>query len=79
MIVSNFTQIVWKSTKEIGLTFSYDEDKYVVQAVYNPTGNITYSYQMNINRPINSRPARDLEIAGLSYQTGDYIHFKKLK
>jgi len=77
--VSAFTQIVWKGTSEIGLTFRCEENQYIVLAVYNPAGNYPSRYTSNVILPIYSWPAADPEIRGLIYQTGSYIHLKKLK
>jgi len=79
MTVSGFTQILWESTTEIGLTFGYKENEYIVIAAYNPAGNWEGYYRMNVHPPINNRPAIDLQIHGLSYQTGDYILYAKKK
>jgi len=81
MIVGAFTQIVWKETEQIGITFRCKKNQYIVLAVYNPIGNIPRSYTLNVQRPISSRGAILAigdEVELLFYQTGDYIHFNKL-
>jgi len=76
IVVDGFTQIVWKKTTRIGLTFGYEQYQYKVLAVYYPFGNLLSKFSANVTRPKNSQPARDFQIHELVYLTGDYIHFK---
>ena len=45
----NFTQLIWKNTKEVGFGFNHDNDGnlYVV-ANYYPCGNIKGQYKNNV-------------------------------
>lgn len=76
MIADEFTQIVWRSTTRIGITFRCQADRYNVLAVYDPPGNTLGEYKLNVIRPINRRPAIVHGINGLIYQTGDYVYLK---
>ena len=47
--VNNFTQLIWKSTKEVGFGFTNDEEgNFYVLALYSPKGNIKDEYKNNI-------------------------------
>ena len=46
---AHYTQIIWKNTKEIGISMSYDEEtkKYCTVVLYNPPGNTLGSFPEN--------------------------------
>ena len=46
---AHYTQIIWKNTKEIGISMSYDEEtkKYCTVVLYNPPGNTLGSFHEN--------------------------------
>ena len=47
--INNFTQLIWKNTKEVGFGFSYDrKGNFYVVANYFPSGNIEGQYQNNV-------------------------------
>ena len=47
--INNFTQLIWKNTKEVGFGFSYDKKgNFYVVANYYPCGNIEGQYQYNV-------------------------------
>ena len=47
--INNFTQLIWKNTKEVGFGFSYDKKgNFYVVANYFPCGNIEGQYQNNV-------------------------------
>jgi hypothetical protein len=47
--INNFTQLIWKSTKEVGFGFTNDEEgNFYVLALYSPKGNINGEYKNNI-------------------------------
>lgn len=47
--INNFTQLVWKDTKEVGFGFSYDDKSSLfVVAYYFPPGNIKGKYRSNV-------------------------------
>jgi len=79
MIAGGFTQIVWKDTKRMGLTFRCEENKYMVLAVYDPPRNLYGSYTRNVKRPLSNRRIRDPENNHLYYKTGDYVYIKEYK
>ena len=47
---AHYTQIIWKNTKEIGISMSYDEEnnRYCTVILYNPPGNTLGSFHENI-------------------------------
>lgn len=47
---AHYTQIIWKNTKEIGISMSYDKEtkKYCTVVLYNPPGNTLGSFHENI-------------------------------
>ena len=47
--INNFTQLIWKNTKEVGFGLSYDKKgNFYVVANYFPCGNIEGQYQYNV-------------------------------
>ena len=47
--INSFTQLIWKSTKEVGFGFTNDEEgNFYVLALYSPKGNINGEYKNNI-------------------------------
>ena len=47
--INNFTQLIWKNTKEVGFGFSYDKKgNFYVVANYFPCGNIEGQYKYNV-------------------------------
>ena len=47
--VNNFTQLIWKNTKEVGFGFTNDDEgNFYVIALYSPKGNIKGEYKNNI-------------------------------
>ena len=48
-IMNNFTQLIWKNTKEVGFGFTNDEEgNFYVLAYYFPKGNIKGQYKNNV-------------------------------
>jgi len=52
MVAASFTQIVWKSTKSLGLAVVQKEGKNFVIAVYRPAGNFQGKYSANVGSPV---------------------------
>ena len=47
--INNFTQLIWKNTKEVGFGFTNDtEGNFYVMALYSPKGNIKGQYENNV-------------------------------
>lgn len=48
----HFTQVVWKDTKELGMSFAMSDDgKIFVVARYRPAGNMMSQFEKNISPP----------------------------
>jgi len=73
MIADKFTQIVWNDTETFGIALRLTHNKYVVQVVYLPRGNIPGNYESNVfQRPII--PHRNSsELNWYIYDNGNYI------
>jgi len=50
MFVASFTQIVWKSTTNLGLAMVRDPHYVMVVAIYKPPGNIEGEYAANVSK-----------------------------
>ena len=47
--INNFTQLIWKNTKEVGFGFTNDtEGNFYAMALYSPKGNIKGQYENNV-------------------------------
>jgi len=52
MIVEHFTQILWKSSIEVGVAFVYKDKTNYFAAIYKPIGNMAVIYVENVGKPI---------------------------
>ena len=53
-MINNFTQLIWKDTKEVGFGFTNDDKgNFYVVAYYFPCGNIKGEYKKNVLKYIN--------------------------
>jgi len=53
MISVPFTKVVWKSTKQLGVGVSLNDDVFRVLAFYSPPGNQPRQYKENVDPPQN--------------------------
>ena len=58
----DFTQIIWKNTKEVGMGFVHtpDKKKTLVIALYSPSGNDEHKLQENLNT-VHDDPYADIK------------------
>jgi len=78
MVADEFTQIVWQNTETIGIAMKCRNNKYFVQLVYFPRGNISAQFQNNVlQRPftINIADKNSSLLTRCIYENGNQIFF----
>jgi len=71
IIAEEFTQIVWKNTETFGIALRWTNDKYVIQVIYFPRGNLREKFRKNIlQRPIIAHNNSSL-LNRYMYENGD--------